>query len=144
MELQSALENRKSIRSYLSKDVEPEKLTALIEAASLAPSWKNSQTARYYVIHTPEKLEQFMKEEAPKQLEMVQNLYKTYGVRVSERNRMQTKFIASNEPSVADAHAYTTLKMIEGHDATILDRFPELKAWKAVMNEQEGVKKYNA
>ena len=49
MELQSALENRKSIRSYLSKDVEPEKLTALIEAASLAPSWKNSQTARYYV-----------------------------------------------------------------------------------------------
>ena len=51
MELQSALENRKSIRSYLSKDVEPEKLTALIEAASLAPSWKNSQTARYYVIH---------------------------------------------------------------------------------------------
>ena len=35
---------------------------------------------------TPEKLEQFMKEEAPKQLEMVQNLYKTYGVRVSERN----------------------------------------------------------
>ena len=54
----SALENRKSIRSYLSKDVEPEKLTALIEAASLAPSWKNSQTARYYVIHTPEKLEQ--------------------------------------------------------------------------------------
>ena len=58
MELQSALENRKSIRSYLCKDVEPEKLTALIEAASLAPSWKNSQTARYYVIHTPEKLEQ--------------------------------------------------------------------------------------
>jgi nitroreductase len=58
MELQSALENRKSIRSYLSKDVEPEKLTALIEAASLAPSWKNSQTARYYVIHTSEKLEQ--------------------------------------------------------------------------------------
>ena len=58
MELQSALENRKSIRAYLSKDVEPEKLTALIEAASLAPSWKNSQTARYYVIHTPEKLEQ--------------------------------------------------------------------------------------
>ena len=58
MELQSALENRKSIRSYLSKGVEPEKLTALIEAASLAPSWKNSQTARYYVIHTPEKLEQ--------------------------------------------------------------------------------------
>ena len=59
MELQSALENRKSIRSYLSKDVEPEKLTALIEAASLAPSWKNSQTARYYVIHTPEKLDRF-------------------------------------------------------------------------------------
>ena len=34
--------------------------------------------------------------------------------------------------------------MIEGRDATILDRFPELKAWKVAMNEQEGVKKYNA
>ena len=56
MELQSALENRKSIRSYLSKDVEPEKLTALIEAASLAPSWKNSQTARNLTVKTVNRL----------------------------------------------------------------------------------------
>ena len=34
--------------------------------------------------------------------------------------------------------------MIKGHDASILDRFPELKAWEAAMNELEGVKKYNA
>ena len=59
MELQSALENRKSIRSYLSKDVEPEKLTALIEAASLAPSWKNSQTARYLSFTLPRSWSRF-------------------------------------------------------------------------------------
>ena len=59
MELQSALENRKSIRSYLSKDVEPEKLTALIEAASLAPSWKNSQTARYMSFTLPRSWSRF-------------------------------------------------------------------------------------
>lgn len=37
---------------------------------------------------TPEKMEQFMKEEAPKQLEMVQNLFKSYGVWFSVRNLM--------------------------------------------------------
>lgn len=49
MELQEAMETRRSIRSYRKQDVEPEKIEAMIKAAILAPSWKNSQTARYYV-----------------------------------------------------------------------------------------------
>lgn len=49
MELQKALEQRRSIRKYQEKPVEEEKLKELIKAASLAPSWKNSQVSRYYI-----------------------------------------------------------------------------------------------
>lgn len=50
MELQQALEKRRSIRQYLSKPVEEEKIREMLSAASLAPSWKNSQVSRYYVV----------------------------------------------------------------------------------------------
>lgn len=50
MELQKAMETRRSIRSYQNRDVEPEKIEAMIQAAILAPSWKNSQVTRYYVV----------------------------------------------------------------------------------------------
>lgn len=49
MELQKVLEQRRSIRKYQERPVEEEKLIELIRAASLAPSWKNSQVTRYYV-----------------------------------------------------------------------------------------------
>lgn len=49
MELQKAMEARRSIRKYQKRDVEPEKIEAMIQAAILAPSWKNSQVTRYYV-----------------------------------------------------------------------------------------------
>lgn len=54
MELQQAMESRRSVRGYLPRAVEPEKITAILAAASLAPSWKNSQVARYYVAASPQ------------------------------------------------------------------------------------------
>lgn len=50
MELQQAITNRRSIRRYKDLDVENEKLVQLIESALLAPSWKNQQTSRYYIV----------------------------------------------------------------------------------------------
>ena len=56
MELQTAFETRRSIRHYdAEKKVTKEQVETLIKAASLAPSWKNSQVSRYYVV-TGEKL----------------------------------------------------------------------------------------
>ena len=49
MELNQVIAQRKSIRKYLNKPVEEEKVRELIESAILAPSWKNQQTSRYYV-----------------------------------------------------------------------------------------------
>lgn len=43
MELEQAMENRRSIRKYEAKPVETEKIRKMIQAAGLAPSWKNSQ-----------------------------------------------------------------------------------------------------
>lgn len=51
MEFETLLESRRSIRSYDdSKEVTKEQIKQLVEAGILAPSWKNSQTARYYCV----------------------------------------------------------------------------------------------
>ena len=50
MELQEVLEKRKSVRRhYLQKPVERKLIKQMIEAAILAPSWKNAQVTRYYI-----------------------------------------------------------------------------------------------
>ena len=49
MELQACLEGRRRIRQYKDLTVSREVIKELIEAAILAPSWKNSQVSRYYV-----------------------------------------------------------------------------------------------
>lgn len=56
MELQKVLETRRSIRKYKNKPVKKEDIEKMIEAAILAPSWKNSQVTRYYVIQDPDML----------------------------------------------------------------------------------------
>lgn len=50
MTFQEVLEARKSVRRYIARPVEEEKVCAMLEAAALAPPWKNSQTARSYVV----------------------------------------------------------------------------------------------
>lgn len=60
MEFQTVLENRRSVRSYDdSKKVTKEQINEIVEAAIQAPSWKNSQTARYYCILDADKSRDF-------------------------------------------------------------------------------------
>ena len=56
MELSKGMHTRRSVREYINKPVEQEKLREVISAAQLAPSWKNSQVSRYYVVTGEEKL----------------------------------------------------------------------------------------
>lgn len=57
MELQNVLNNRRSMRNYdAAKKVTKEQVETIINAAILAPSWKNLQTSRYYCILSDEKL----------------------------------------------------------------------------------------
>ncbi|WP_440448113.1 nitroreductase family protein [Ruminococcus sp.] len=56
MELSKVMHTRRSVREYINKPVKQEKLREVISAAQLAPSWKNSQVSRYYVVTGEEKL----------------------------------------------------------------------------------------
>ena len=62
MEFSSLLEERRSIRDY-AKDVSitQEDIEKMIYAAQQAPSWKNSQTGRYYVAISKEGIESVRK-----------------------------------------------------------------------------------
>ena len=49
MDFNDVIKSRRSIRKYCTgKSVSKEQIKELIKAAAHAPSWKNSQTARYY------------------------------------------------------------------------------------------------
>ena len=51
MEFSELIEKRRSIRAYdLSVPVTREEIEKIVYAAQQAPSWKNSQTARFYCL----------------------------------------------------------------------------------------------
>jgi len=50
MDVYEAIRRRKSVRSYLDKAVEPDKLERVLEAARLAPSASNRQEWRFVVV----------------------------------------------------------------------------------------------
>lgn len=54
MEFDNVLKERRSVRKYKASAVTGEQLEKLIQAAQYAPSWKNLQTSRYYVIDAPD------------------------------------------------------------------------------------------
>ena len=56
MELQETLMKRKSVRRYKKQSVDLAKIESMIEAANLAPTWKNSQVVRYYVVSSEQML----------------------------------------------------------------------------------------
>lgn len=48
MEFSRLTEERRSVRSYSETPVTKEQIEELMKAVQLAPTWKNSQTGRYY------------------------------------------------------------------------------------------------
>ncbi len=63
MELDNILQNRRSVRGYDgTRTVDRETVEKVIAAAQEAPTWKNMQTGRYYVVMGEESLEKFKAE----------------------------------------------------------------------------------
>jgi len=54
------IDNRRSIRSYLAKEIEEEKLIAVLEAGRKAPSAKNRQMWHFYVVSNKERKDKIM------------------------------------------------------------------------------------
>jgi nitroreductase len=58
MDFMDVVAARKSVRSYADKPVEEEKLSKVLEAARLAPSWANKQCCRYVVVKDKAKIQE--------------------------------------------------------------------------------------
>jgi len=59
MDFQKLAEARRSVRSYVENTVmTKEEMETILRCAQEAPSWKNSETGRYYVVMEPKKLEE--------------------------------------------------------------------------------------
>ena len=58
MEFMDVITARKSVRSYLDKPIEEEKLAEILEAARLAPSWANKQCCKYIVVKDKAKIQE--------------------------------------------------------------------------------------
>lgn len=61
MELSEVVASRRSIRAYKDQPVEREKVEEIISFLQNAPSWKNSQTGRYYIAFSKDKVESVRK-----------------------------------------------------------------------------------
>ena len=56
------IKTRRSVRSYTEQPIEREVIEKIAEAASYAPSWKNSQTIRYWIVSDHEKIKKIADE----------------------------------------------------------------------------------
>ena len=61
MKFDKVLEGRRTIRRYKNEPVEKDEIKKVLKAASLAPSWKNTECWRWYVV-TEEKLLEELKQ----------------------------------------------------------------------------------
>ena len=66
MEFQKLIEERRTVRKYSPEGrITKEDLLTVIRAAQEAPSWKNSQTGRYYCVMSEEMVEKISRECLP-------------------------------------------------------------------------------
>ncbi|MBQ3665399.1 MAG: nitroreductase family protein [Lachnospiraceae bacterium] len=66
MDFTELVASRRSIRAYKAdKPVDNATISEIIGFAQQAPSWKNSQTGRYYAVTTPEKLAEIKEKALP-------------------------------------------------------------------------------
>lgn len=66
MEFDKLLETRRSVRAFDdTKKVSESQIRELVEAGIQAPSWKNSQTARYYCVLSDDVKEKLSKDCLP-------------------------------------------------------------------------------
>jgi len=61
MDIFDVIKTRKSIRKYINKPVEPEKIERIMTAAQQAPSWRNGQCWKFIVVNNPEKKKELIR-----------------------------------------------------------------------------------
>lgn len=57
MEIKECIKGRRSVRKYTFEKIERSVIEEIVKSAQYAPSWKNTQSARYYAAISPEAIE---------------------------------------------------------------------------------------
>ena len=66
MEFQNLVETRRSVRTFRKNiSISQGEVQEIIKCAQEAPSWKNSQTARYYVIIDQDRVDEIQRKALP-------------------------------------------------------------------------------
>lgn len=65
MNIDDAIRKRKSIRRFTDQQVDDATLAQVLEAARLAPSWKNLQCSRFVVVREPSMLQRIVEATSP-------------------------------------------------------------------------------
>ena len=99
MEFQNLIEKRRTVRKYAEGNtVSKEDILAMIKAAQEAPSWKNSQTGRYYCIMDEKDVARFRQECLPEMnVGKCENAVLIISTFVHNRAGFQKDGIADNE-----------------------------------------------
>lgn len=73
MDIQNCILTRRSVRKFTAEAVSRETLEKIISLAAFAPSWKNTQIARYIAIENPDMLREICNTYAPYNAQTIGN-----------------------------------------------------------------------
>ncbi len=62
MTLETAIRERRSVRRYADREIDPAVLEEIVDLARFSPSWKNTQVVRYHMIQNEAVKEQIARE----------------------------------------------------------------------------------
>ncbi|KAK8816763.1 hypothetical protein WA577_002160, partial [Blastocystis sp. JDR] len=116
--------------NYLSKNLAPKEA---VTVDMMVEGWNDFLNEAYQFIYVhKDQLPQFWENGAKKNLTNLENFYKRIGKR----------FMAADVPTIADAHAYTTLRQLKALKSDLLADYPALQKWEKDMDSLEEVKAY--
>ncbi len=139
MEFNKVLEKRYSCRSYSNKEVEEEKIQKILEAGNLAPTAKNTQCQKIYVLKDKEVI---------KKIESVKGMFNAPVVLVvcGDRERECMRFFTKESLMETDLAIVTTYMMLEATNQGLAScwvcYFNEAKT-KELLNMPENYEPYN-
>ena len=124
MEFDKVLNARYSCRSYSDKKVEEEKLESILKAGNLAPTAKNTQCQKIYVLNDKEKI---------LQIESVRGMFNASTVLVvcGDKERECKRFYTNQSLMETDLAIVTTYMMLEATNLGLQS------CWVCYFNEEQ-------
>ena len=122
MEFKELVKLRKSIRKYAECQIKQSDIDEIIRCAQMAPSWKNTQTGRYYVAYSEEACDAVYKALPDFNQNSSKNAYyivATYKKGLSGQNSQEADLWGSYDLGLQNAYLVLMAKQM-GYDTLIM------------------------